>query len=57
MSLTIPYHDVDRFIADPLSDPLLRLLAEEDEWGEIEATIERELAFEHVKPKCEYNFD
>lgn len=57
MSLAIPYHDTDRFIADPLSDPLLRLLAEEDEWGEIEATIERELAFEHVKPKCEHNFD
>ena len=60
MSLTIPYHDTNRFIADPLSDPLCKMLADEAEdndWGEIDALISRELANQHVKPKFELNFD
>lgn len=59
MSLTIPYHDVDRFLADPLSDPLCKMLADEAEdndWGDIEALIETQLSQRHVK-HVELNFD
>jgi len=55
--LTIPYFEVDRFIADSLSDPLCQMLAAEDEQGEIEALIETQLAFRHVKPVAEFEFD
>lgn len=59
MSLTIPCHDTDRFIADPLSDPLCQMLADEAEdidWGTIDALIETQLSQRHVK-HVELNFD
>jgi hypothetical protein len=58
--MTIPYHNVDRFIADPLSDPLCHMLADEAEdsdWATIDALIETQLAQKHVKAKFELNFD
>lgn len=51
--LTIPYFDTDRFIADPESDPLCHMLAAEDEQAEIEALLETQLAWAHVKPTHE----
>jgi len=53
MSLTTSYFNVDRFIANPQSDPLCQLLAAEDEQGEIEALLETQLAWAHVKPTHE----
>ena len=55
--LTNPYFDTGRFIADPYSDPLCQMLAAEDEQGEIEALIETQLAFRHVKAVAEFEFD
>ena len=58
--LTVPYFDVDRFIADSLSDPLCQMLAaeaSESEQGEIEALLDAhlsyQLAYQHVKPTHE----
>lgn len=52
MKLTIPYHNTERFIADPLSDPLCKMLADEDNDDEIDALISTELAAQHVaKPE------
>jgi len=55
--LTIPYFNVERFIADPNSDPLCQMLAAEDEQDEIAALIETQLAWAHVKPVSEFEFD
>ena len=56
--LTIPYFNVERFIAAPESDPLCQMLAAEDELhtdqGEIEALIETQLAFRHVAQTTHY---
>ena len=53
MKLTTLYHDTTRLMADPLSDPLCQMLAAEDNADEIDALIERELAWSHVKPTRE----
>ncbi len=55
--LTIPYFDTGRFIAAPESDPLCQMLAAEDEQDEIAALIETQLAWAHVKPVAEFEFD
>ncbi len=52
--LTVPYFNVERFIAAPESDPLCQMLAAEDEQGEIEALIETQLAFRHVAQTTHY---
>lgn len=52
MKLTTQF-DVSGFIADVDSDPLVQMLREEHEDEEIEALIETQLAWQHVKPSNE----
>lgn len=55
--MTVQYYDVSRLIADPLSDPLCQMLAEEGDADEIDAIISQELAWTHVKPRMEVDDD